>query len=66
MKEWVTIVIFFDLVESRGGYVSENLYVKTKELGPLGGRRVRPSQIRQWIRVAKFWSLFNRHMELNW
>ena len=25
-------------VDSRGGYVSENLYVKMKELGPLGGR----------------------------
>ena len=23
---------------SRGGYVSKNLYVKTKESGPLGGR----------------------------
>ena len=25
-------------VESRGGYVSKILYVKTKESGPLGGR----------------------------
>ena len=25
-------------VDSRGGYVSKILYVKTKELGPLGGR----------------------------
>ena len=25
-------------VDSRGGYVSKNLYVKTKESGPLGGR----------------------------
>ena len=25
-------------VDSRGGYVSKFLYVKTKELGPLGGR----------------------------
>ena len=24
-------------VDSRGGYVSKILYVKTKELGPLGG-----------------------------
>ena len=30
-------------VDSRGGYVSKILYVKTKELGPLGGaRRARP------------------------
>ena len=26
-------------VDSRGGYVSKILYVKTKELGPLGGPR---------------------------
>ena len=26
-------------VDSRGGYVSKILYVKTKELGPLGGAR---------------------------
>ena len=26
-------------VDSRGGYVSKILYVKTKELGPLGGGR---------------------------
>ena len=26
-------------VNSRGGYVSKILYVKTKELGPLGGAR---------------------------
>ena len=25
-------------MDSRGGYVSKILYVKTKELGPLGGR----------------------------
>ena len=25
-----------------GGYISKNLYVKTKELGPLGVRRVHP------------------------
>ena len=30
-------------VDSRGGYVSKILYVKTKEFGPLGGvRRARP------------------------
>ena len=31
-------------VDSRGGYVLKILYVKTKELGPLGGgaRRARP------------------------
>ena len=30
-------------VDSQGGYVSEILYVKTKESGPLGGvRRARP------------------------
>ena len=32
-------------VDSRGGYISKILYVKTKELGPLGGggaRRARP------------------------
>ena len=31
-------------VDSRGGYVSKILYVKMKELGPLGGgtRRARP------------------------
>ena len=27
-------------VDSRGGYVLKILYVKTKELGPLGGGRV--------------------------
>ena len=27
-------------MDSRGGYVSKILYVKTKELGPLGGGRV--------------------------
>ena len=26
-------------VDSRGGYISKILYVKTKELGPLGGPR---------------------------
>ena len=26
-------------VDSRGGYISKILYVKTKELGPLGGAR---------------------------
>ena len=26
-------------VDSQGGYVSKILYVKTKELGPLGGAR---------------------------
>ena len=30
------------VVDSRGGYVSKILYVKTKELGPLGGRTGRP------------------------
>ena len=29
-------------VDSRGGYVSEILYVKTKELGPLVGARPPP------------------------
>ena len=30
-------------VDSRGGYVSKIIYVKTKESGPLGGvRRARP------------------------
>ena len=28
-------------VDSRGGYVSKIFYVKTKELGPLGGARAR-------------------------
>ena len=28
-------------VDSQGGYVSKILYVKTKELGPLGGARAR-------------------------
>ena len=27
-------------VDSRGGYISKILYVKTKESGPLGGRAV--------------------------
>ena len=35
-------------VDSRGGYVSKILYVKTKELGPLGGRTLGvPPQIHQ-------------------
>ena len=29
-------------VDSRGGYVSKILYVKTKELGPLRGGRAPP------------------------
>ena len=34
---------------SRGGYVSKNLYVKTKQLGPLGTRAGSAPWIRQWI-----------------
>ena len=35
---------------SRGGYVSKNLYVKTKESGPLGAR----TDGAPWIRQCKY------------
>ena len=38
---------------SRGGYVSKNLYVKTKESGPLGARAGGAPWIRQCLLFRK-------------
>ena len=39
---------------SRGGYVSKNLYVKTKESGPVGGAPTAPPWIRHWIVLLRW------------
>ena len=38
-------------VDSRGSYVLKILYVKTKELGPLGGARAPPRSANAIIRL---------------
>ena len=41
---------------SRGGYVSKNLYVKTKESGPVGGARAGGAPwIRHWHSYSRQW-----------
>ena len=46
---------------SRGGYVSKNLYVKTKESGPLGGaRRRRP------LDLPMYYVIFSQNSAYVW
>ena len=45
-------------VDSRSGYVSKILYVKTKESGPLGGvRRARPPRSANDIHLILTWKI---------